>query len=254
MITLAPDLRRLLKPPPKNPLPFVRRPEPGREFASQFDLVGTAHFTGRSIADAVKAASSGVHSAVAIELDRARFDELNRGGYSVGIPHRPAAEGEFVAATDAFGNRDGDLWLIDWSLDQIDHRLRKTLTSAELRRWIRISRELNPYEVMGIRFWEAGMKENALKYLNLTTQAMRGYTPTFHRVLIEERNLLMSARLMDIVRRSSDTEPRLLVLVGMAHVDGVRELLNSPEKISEGFERYGLNYSSPTRIRRARVN
>ncbi len=254
MTPLVPDLRRLLKPPPRDPLPFVPRPEPGQEFTSQFDLVGTAHFTGRSIADAVEAASSGMHSAVAIELDRARFDELNRSGYSVGILHRPAAEGEFVAATDAFGNRDGDLWLIDWSMDQIDHRLRMTLTPEELRRWLRISRELNHYELMGIQFWEAGMKKDALRYLNLTTEAMRGYSPSFHRVLIEERNLLMSARLIDIVRRFSDTEPRVLVLVGMAHVDGVRELLNSPKKISEGFQRYGLNYSSPTRIRRARVN
>ena len=255
MISLVPDLRRpLLKPPPRNPLPFSPRPGPGRDPGSLFDFIGTAHFTGRSIYDAIQAASSGLHSGVAIELDRARFDGLNRMGYCVGPQLRARAEGEFVAATDAFGNRDGDIWLLDWSIEEIDRRVRMTLTPQELWRWESTLSDLFPYEVKGARLWEAGMKEEALRYLNFTTRAMREYFPSLYRVLIVERNLLMAARLLEVESRLGDSRSRVLVLMGMAHIDGVRELLREPERVSEGFDRYGLNYSSPIRIRRARVN
>ena len=255
MISLVPDLRRpLLRPPPRNPLPFLPRPGPGREPGSSFDYIGTAHFTGRSIYDAIQAASSGLHSGVAIELDRARYDGLNRMGYSVGPQLRARAEGEFVAATDAFGNRDGDIWLLDWSIDQIDRRVRMTLTPQELWRWRSVSSDLFPYEVRGARLWEAGMKDEALRYLDFTTRTMRKYFPSLYRVLIIERNLVMAARLMEVETQLADQQARVLVLMGMAHIDGVRELLREPEGVSEGFDRYGLNYSSPIRIRRARVN
>ena len=255
MISLVPELRRpLLRPPPRNPLPFLPRPGPGREPGSSFDFVGTAHFTGRSIYDAIQAASSGFHSGVAVELDRSRFDGLNRMGYSVGPQLRARAEGEFVAATDAFGNRDGDIWLLDWSIEQIDQRVRTTLTPQELWRWRSVSSGLFPYEVRGARLWEAGMKDEALRYLDFTTRTMREYFPSLYRVLIIERNLLMAARLMEVETRLADPQARVLVLMGMAHVDGVRRLLREPERLSDGFDRYGLNYSAPIRIRRARVN
>jgi len=255
MISLVPDLRRpILRPPQRDPIPLIPRPEPKTDYLPSFDIVGTAHFTGRSIADAIRAASSRMHSAVAIELDRQRFEELNRMGYVVGAPDRARAEGEFVAATDAFGNREGDIWLIDSSLDEIDRRVRMTLTKEELWRWATVSRHLYRYEATGALLWEAGMKDRALSYLDVATEAMREYFPTLHRVLIEERNLLMSARLIEVVRRISTSEGTILVLMGMAHVDGVREYLKSPERISEGLEMYGLNYSSPTRVRRAKVS
>ena len=255
MISLVPDLRRpLLKPPPRDPRPLLPKPGPGRQPGSSFDFVGTAHFTATSIDDAIQAASSGLHSGVAIELDRARFDGLNRIGYSVEPQLRARAEGEFVAATDAFGNRDGDIWLLDWSIEQIDRRVRMTLTPQELWRWRSVSDDLFPYEVKGARLWEAGMKEEALHYLDFTTRAMREYFPSLHRVLIIERNLMMAARLMEVERQLADAQTRVLVLMGMAHVHRVQQLLREPERVSEGFDRYGLNYSSPIRIRRARVN
>jgi len=255
VISLVPELRRpLLRPPPRNPLPFLPRPGPGREPGSSFDFVGTAHFTGRSIYDAIQAASSGLNSGVAVELDRARFDGLNRMGYSVGPQLRARAEGEFVAATDAFGNRDGDIWLLDWSIEQIDRRVRMTLTPQELWRWRSVSSDISPYEIKGAGLWEAGLKDEALHYLDFTTSAMREYFPSLYRVLIIERNLLMAGRLMEVESQLADPQARLLVLMGMAHIEGVRELLREPERVSEGFDRYGLNYSSPIRIRRARVN
>ncbi len=255
MISFVPDLRRpILRPPERNPMPSVPRPSPGRDYGVSFDVLGTAHFTRRSILDSMEAASSGLHSSVAIELDKQRFDELDMMAYSIAPPFRQAAEGEFVAATDAFGNRDGDVWLIDWSINEIDYRLNLTLTREEIWNWNRVSRKLSPYEIAGARFWEMGRKREALEYLNLTTNAMREYFPSLYRVLIEERNLIMASRLIEIANQSEDQVGKTLVLVGMAHVRGLNELLQDPDRIQRGFETYGLNYSSPSRIRRVRVN
>lgn len=202
----------------------------------------------------MRAASSGLHSSVAIELDRQRFDELDIMGYSVAKPYRQAAEGEFVAATDAFGNRNGDVWLIDWRMDEIETRVRMTLTRGEILTWNRVSTQLSPYESAGARFWEMGRKQEALEYLNLTTRAMHDYFPSLYRVLIEERNLVMAARLLEIGNQNHEQLGKTLVLLGMAHASGIKELLEKPERIRQGFEGYGLNYSPPSRIRRVRVN
>lgn len=254
MIDLVPDLRRpILHPPGRNPSPFTPLPTPRKNYAESFDLLGTAHFTRRSIVEAMRAAASGLHSAVAIELDKRRFDELDALGSSVSRPFRQVAEGEFVAATDAFGNRDGDLWLIDWDMEQIDERIQLTLTRGELWNWSRVSMRLHPYEAAGARFWELGRRQEALDYLNLTTNAMRDYFPSLHRVLIEERNLIMASRLLEIADMEEDVG-KTLVLVGAAHVPGMTQLLKSPDRIQDGFRKYGLNYTSPTRVRRVKVN
>jgi pheromone shutdown protein TraB len=250
-ISIFPDLRRPLVPPPqRDPIPFSPRQPPGG-YASVIDVTGTAHFTMRSIIDAMERASSGDYSAVAIELDRGRFDELSVASYYADPLYRPAVEGEFVAAADAFGNRDGDIWLIDMTMDEIRSRIASGLRPGELRSWAVASRELGRYERLGMRYWEAGMKEEAMRFLGATTRAMEEYSPTIHRVLIEERNALMAARLVEVAGR---TDGRILALVGMAHVPGVTGLLSRPEAIGRQLERYGLNYSPPTRIRRARVN
>jgi len=154
--------------------------------------------------------------AVAIELDKWRFDELSQTRAQLGGRGRAIVEGEFVAATDAFGNRDGDLRLIDWSIEQINRRLSLTLSGEELWRWRQYSRELHQHEVIGERLWEAGMKERAIQYLDKTTRAMKEYFPSLYRVLIQERNLVMSARLMEIARQESGSRDSVLVLIGMA--------------------------------------
>lgn len=252
MISLVPSLRRpILTPPDRNPLPFAPRPQPGGGGFEGFDIVGTAHFTRKSIGDAVSAASSRRHSSVAIELDRERFEELDVASVRAPWPHRAVAEGEFVAATDAFGNREGDIWLIDISMAEIGSRIARRMTEGELRAWNHVSRRLAPYEAAGAQYWEAGREEDAMRYLELTTRAMQRYSPTLYRVLIEERNLIMAARLMQVAQA---TRGRALVLVGKAHVEGIERLLSDPAKIEEGLARHGLNYSPPTRIRRARVN
>ncbi|MDV3277548.1 MAG: TraB/GumN family protein [Nitrososphaerales archaeon] len=238
-------------PPDRNPLPFTPRPSPGGGEFEGFDVLGTAHFTRRSVGEAVAAASSERYSSVSIELDKQRFDELNATSLNAPRSIRAIAEGEFVAASDAFGNRDGDIWLIDIALGEIRSRIAPTLTASELRVWNEVSSRLAPYETAGIRLWEAGNEREAMRYLGWTTRAMERFSPTLHRALIEERNVIMAARLMEI---AGVTKGKGLVLVGKAHVLGLGRLLAEPARIAEGFERYGLNYSPPVRVRRARVN
>jgi len=250
-VAIVPHLRRpILEPPNRDPLPFAPRPSPGRQ-VGRLDIVGTAHFTRRSVEDAAAFASSHEYSSIAIELDRKRYDELDISAYSVPSPYRPLVEGEFVAAAEAFGNREGDIWLIDMSLAEIRDRISARLTPGEMRRWAWVSERLAPEEAAGVRFWEAGREEEAMRYLDLTTRAMREYAPTLYHVLIDERNLLMAARLREV---AESTPSKTLVLVGKAHVMGISKLLQNPETISEGLEMNGLNYSPATRIRRARTS
>ncbi len=254
MTTFRPDLRSqlaLLEGNERSPIP---EPRPGRSYSTIFDLLGTAHFTRRSIVEAMTAASSPLHASVAIELDRVRFEELAGIGYSVRKPWRETAEGEFVAGTDAFGNRNGDVWLIDWGVDEIIARIGMAVTWPEVRDWKHASTQMFPNEEAGTRLWEIGTKQEALRYHDPPAKAMRDNFPSLHRVLIEERNLVMASRLLEIANGNVELVGKTLVLVGMAHVDGIRELLEEPGRILQGFETRGLNYSPPTRVRRVKVN
>jgi len=251
MIYSAPGLRRPLVPPPdRNPLPFVPRPSPGGEFEG-FDVLGTAHFTRKSVTDAIAAASSGRYSSVSLELDKQRFDALDVASYRAPWGARGDVEGEFVAASDALGNRDADIWLIDLSLGRIQSRIAEHMTVSELRDWNYVSARLSGYENRGIRLWESGREEEAMRYLDVTTRAMERYAPTLFRALIEERNLVMAARLMEV---ASLSRGKGLVLVGKAHVEGILQLLSDTSLISEGFGRFGLTYAPPVRVRRVAVN
>jgi len=252
MIALVPDLlSSILEPSDGNTLPFEPRPTPGAGLNWQVNIVGTAHFTRKSVADAMKAVSSGEYRSVALELDSERFAELELGSLSAPPALREIAGGEFVAAADALGNRDGDIWLIDMSMQEIRSRISAGLDDREAAGWDYVSRRLVPYEYEGLRQWEEGKEDRAMSYLDLTTRAMKEYSPTMYRVLIEERNLLMAARLQEVAALSAG---RVLVLVGKAHVDGIRRLLTRPGRIPESLREAGLNYSPPTRIRRVRVN
>ena len=247
----VPDFRRPLVPPPdRNPLPFVPRPSPGGGFEG-FDVLGTAHFTRKSVTDAVMAASSGKYSSLALELDRQRFEALNVAPYRLPWGAKGEVEGEFVAASDALGNREGDVWLIDVSLGGIRSRVAENMTISELREWNYVSSRLRDYEIAGIRLWESGREHEAMRYLDMTTKAMERFAPSLYRTLIEERNLIMAARLLEV---ASTTKGKGLVLVGKAHAEGILELLSDTRSISEGFERFGIEYTPPLRIRRVAVN
>ena len=83
------------------------------DYTDYVELIGTAHFTRRSINVAYESITTFHHQDVAFELDWRRFRRLNTACLS--CPRHAISNGlsEFIAATDALGNVDANIWLID---------------------------------------------------------------------------------------------------------------------------------------------
>ena len=94
------------------------------DYNQYVNLVGTAHFTKRSINDAYEAIKSQNPKDVAIELDFKRFKNLNVA--CVGCPKISSCDGlcEFTSAAQALGNVDASIWLIDISQEEMQQRIR----------------------------------------------------------------------------------------------------------------------------------
>ena len=226
------------------------------EFVS---LLGTAHFTKRSVREAYEAVERLKPTDLAIELDLQRFNVLN--GVCVSCPKRSKCDRkcEFVGATDALGNTDANIWLIDMSEYEIAVRIRSAAYPFSSSGWGYISYAEVPlfydYEEDEVNLWERGFKERVLDANQRKLELLRRRAPTVWRVLIDERNTLMAARLAWIVSKSLDEgkKPKILAVVGAAHVDGIRELLANPSAIRENMRRLSLTFTPPTLIRRVRI-
>jgi len=66
----------------------------------------------------------------------------------------------------------------------------------------------------------------------------------------------MAARLAWITTESlkKGETPRVLALVGAAHVKGIVSLLRNPTAIKENLHWLGLSFTQPTLIRRIRIS
>jgi len=75
------------------------------------------------------------------------------------------------------------------------------------------------------------------------------------RVLIDERDTLMAARLAWIASEGLKVEgsPNILVLDGAAHVKGIKSLLRNPVAIRESLRGLGLPFTPPTLVRRIQI-
>ncbi|MGD8545344.1 MAG: TraB domain-containing protein [Candidatus Bathyarchaeota archaeon] len=218
------------------------------------DLVGTAHFTRRSINDAYEAIRSLKPRDVAFELDWRRFQLLNV--VCLTCSKRGSCKGlcEFTGAAKALGNVNANLWLIDMTEEQIRHRIRSQISPSEIsNRGIRIRRRIkeNP-----LSLWEQGFKERVINNSKKELQDLRKYFPSVYRVLIDERNTLMATRLSWIVSRNIERkkDTRILTFVGAAHVEGIKELLANPSVIPRLLKKVNLSFSKPTLIRRVAVH
>jgi len=221
-------------------------------------FVGTAHFTRRSLQDAYEAVRQLQPSDLAIELDQRRFRILNNSCAT--CPRRAACtrKCEFIAATDAIGNVDTNIWLIDMPEHEISQRIRQLGHRMALR-WTWLSRVHIPYvprEDDITRLWEQGYKDEVLNSEQRKLEMLRLEAPHVWRVLIDERNALMAVRLAWIASEKlrEDEEPKILALVGAAHVDGIKALLKEPIAIKENLRRLSLTFTPPTLIRRISVN
>jgi len=228
------------------------------DYNDYVSFVGTAHFTRRSLQDAYEAVRQLQPSDLAIELDLRRFRILNNSCAT--CPRRATCtrKCEFIAATDAIGNVDTNIWLIDMSEHEISQRIRQ-LRHRMAPRWTWLSRVRVPYvprEDDITRLWEQGYKDEVLNSEQRRLEMLRLKAPHVWRVLIDERNTLMAVRLAWIASEKlrENEEPKILALVGAAHVDGIKTLLKEPMAIKEDLRRLSLTFTPPTLIRRISVN
>jgi hypothetical protein len=92
------------------------------------ELIGTAHFTRRSINDAYKAIESLKPRDIALELDWRRFTQLNTACIKCSRVESCKGICEFIGATDALGNTNANIWLIDMTEHEMQHRMKRRRT------------------------------------------------------------------------------------------------------------------------------
>lgn len=222
------------------------------DYNEHVQLVGTAHFTRRSMNDAYEAIRSLRPKDVALELDMRRYQSLN--AHCVGCLKAHSCKGlcEFTGATDALGNVDANIWLIDMTEEEMRQRIRRgagQFMQPRMRGCVDQYPEEDP-----VRLWEMGYKEEVVHYSERQMEVLRRVSPSIPRVLIDERNALMAARLAWVVSNNPSSEKRkILAFVGAAHVKGIKQLLGKPLLIRETFGRLNLSFSEPTLIRRVPV-
>lgn len=218
-------------------------------------MLGTAHFTRRSLLEAYDAVRNLKPTDLAIELDMQRFQLLS--SQCVHCSERSVCAGrcEFVGATDALGNVDANIWLIDMSEREISTRVRSLtppsrhwLSFAEFPFTRRMSNE--------VWLWERGFRDEVMNRHEKRLEVLRARAPHVWRVLIDERNALMAARLAWIVTQKLNrgNSVKALALTGAAHVNGIKKLLSSPSLIREELIRYRLEFTPPKLIKRVSVN
>lgn len=216
-------------------------------------LVGTAHFTRRSLYDAYEAVRRLQPTDLAIELDMKRFRVLNNACSLCPKRGTCTAKCEFIGATEALGNVDANIWLIDMS----EQEIRQRIHHLTIPTWIyRVRIPFVNEEDEETQLWEEGYKTEVLNSYQRRLENLRRHAPAVWHVLLDERNTLMAVRLAWIATEKlrEEEQPNILALVGAAHVAGIKELLKQPITIKENLKRFNLTFTPPTLIRRISVN
>lgn len=223
------------------------------DYSEHVDIIGTAHFTRRSISEAYEAVQTLNPQDVAIELDWRRFRLLS--DTCLFCPRKDRCKGicEFTGAADAIGNVDANIWLIDMTEPEIRGRIRSRMTPFERANLgFRI-----PSAVLEdpVRLWERGFKGRVIENSKRRIDASRRVFPSVWRVLIDERDALMAARLAWITSQNlnEETPSKILALVGAAHVEGIERLLRNPLQIKTRLSSFNLRFTEPKLIRRVAV-
>ena len=222
-------------------------------YNSYVNLVGTAHFTRRSLADAYTAIKSLTPTDVALELDWKRFKFLNSACLACSKRGTCLGICEFIGATDTLGNVDANIWLIDMTEQEMRDRIRSRSSPFERSR-VRLSRYYTSDEDP-VQLWEMGYKDRVIANSKKRMEALRKVSPSIWRVLIDERNAIMAARLAWITSKNLDQGKRekILAFVGAAHVEGIQTLLETPLSIKASLGRLKLPFTQPTLIRRVAI-
>ncbi len=225
------------------------------DYTRYVSMLGTAHFTRRSLFEAFEAVRMLKPTDLAIELDMQRFQYLNSRCASCPEHELCAGRCEFVGATEALGNVNANIWLIDMSEREIAERVRQLPPSRlwwfsflRFPFWRGVDDE--------VWLWERGYKDEVMERYARRLEVLRARAPHVSRVLIDERNALMAARLAWIVTQKlrKNEEVKVLALTGAAHVSGIKDLLGSPLQTGRELQRLGLRFEPPRLIRRIGVN
>jgi len=92
------------------------------DYTQFIHLLGTTHFSKRSLFAAHKAVKQLHPTDLAVELDMGRFRKLNNNCASCPESETCTHKCEFIGATDALGNKDANIWLIDMTKRQFAER------------------------------------------------------------------------------------------------------------------------------------
>ena len=151
------------------------------------------------------------------------------------------------------GNVDANIWLIDMAEQEIRRRIRSRMTPIERTR---VSFRMHgAVDEDPTWLWEEGFKERVINNSKRNIEASRMILPSVWRVLLDERNVLMAARLAWIASKNltGGKNSKILTFVGAAHVEGMRDLLANPSSIKGELGRLQLSFTEPTRIRRVTI-
>jgi pheromone shutdown protein TraB len=223
------------------------------DYNEYISLVGTAHFTKRSLYDAYQAVKRMQPTDLAVELDLKRFRILNAACRTCTRRQVCTTRCEFIGATEALGNVDANIWLIDMS----EHEIRQRIRQLTAPTWIfRVTIPFFHKEDEMTRLWERGFKDEVIDTYRRRLERLRERAPAVWRVLIDERNTIMAARLAWITSEKlrEHKKPNILAFVGAAHVEEIKRLLSNPVTIKENLQKLVLTFTPPTLIRRISVN
>jgi pheromone shutdown protein TraB len=223
------------------------------DYNEYVDIVGTAHFTRRSINDAYESIKSLNPKDVAIELDWRRFQHLNTACLNCSKSGSCKGLCEFTGAAEALGNVDANIWLIDMTEHEIRLRIRSRMTPFERSRMgFQVYRKVDEDPIW---LWEKGFKDRVINNSKREIEASRKLFPSVWQVLIDERNALMAARLAWITSKNLNEgkNSKILTFIGAAHVEEIRNLLMNPILIKENLGKINLPFTEPTLIRRVAV-
>lgn len=223
------------------------------DYNDNVEIIGTAHFTRRSINDAYEAIDSFSPKDVAIELDWNRFQQLNSACINCSKSSVCIGLCEFTEATEALGNVNANIWLIDMTTQEMKHRIKRRMTPYE-RTNIPFQKYIND-EYNPVWLWESGFKNRVINNSKRQIETLRKHFPSVWRVLIDERNGLMAARLAWIASKNitEKKQSRILTFVGAAHVEGIKQLLSDPLQIKANLRDNSLSFTKPTIIRRVAI-
>ena len=221
------------------------------DYSAHVDFVGVAHFSGRSLRDALKAIRDAEPVGICLELCPYRYEYLKRAQEDPFAQAFSSGTNELAATVDLLGGGGVDVWLVDMNQEEIAARVLAVASVDEARAWKRIQQHLVKREEVGLMLWEEGIKDEAMKVFNGDVGLMRRTFPTLWKVLILERNIFMACSLIYLILHylaRGLQEFKILLLVGAAHVEGIQQLLKQPTKAFQALDSLGISFRKPYAI------